>query len=108
MSQDIAENKSEAPWTWVVLLYFFLLLSFALIAFYRVSSGRDPFIGTWRIPGSETFRLFCGLFSAFSGITSLTLAGYVLDRGSTNQMLALLPLLPLILILLDGISLIEG
>lgn len=105
MGEIVAPRSS---WMAVAGAYFGLLIAFALVALYRISVARDPFIGNLRIPSSVAFQVFCALAAGFSGIGALWSCGLVMDKGTTKQMLALVPMLPLVLILLDALLILGG
>jgi Na+/melibiose symporter-like transporter len=101
---DGKESNTLGSWRPVLIAYATVLISFAFIRLILVSQARDPFIWGVEVPVTQTFRLTCGFASAAFGIFALFIVGRTMDRGTPQQMMAFAPLLPLILVLMELVS----
>ncbi|MBX7143295.1 MAG: hypothetical protein K1X79_02480 [Oligoflexia bacterium] len=97
--------KVPSPTLLLAFSYFGISLAFACIRLIIVSQARDPFLWGIRIPGSFSLQLGLGLTSAAAALVSLGGLVAAVNRGRTAHLVAAFFLLPLVLILLEVVTL---
>jgi hypothetical protein len=85
--------------------YIGILFAFALGRLVMISNARDPYFMGYAVPTQGWFQISAGLIALATGIASLLAIGFAIERGSAKQTLYALFTLPLILFLLEAITL---
>lgn len=105
--QNVPQNAEHKISATQLLLgaYLGILLAFGLGRLVIVSNARDPYLLGIAIPTATWFQLCCGLSALLLGIASLLAIGFAVERGTPRQLVYAFFALPLVLFLLEAITL---